>query len=323
MGNHYIKFYVEYNKLLDYLLNLGAKRVNFFIDIPSVARGLYNKEVILYEINSYIESQTVSNSLITELKEWLGKMWDIYAKHFNKIFFVLFYDDGVCQQNKAISRLYKKRRTVSPHITIVKDEELEIFRHIKKYYYELIESEFEIDNASTVFYWREYEADVVPHFCIKYSLFESDNPDTINVMFSVDKDLLQTCKFENTIQCAARYTPSQRKLDFNIYNRDNAFAYIYKKFKPGILKADHIPLCLSIAGDAADDIDGVKGYGIAKAAELIQKANLPPILNPNEKQKYPKVIQDNWELINFNFKLISFDEQLTRMKGFLRKYISS
>ena len=99
----------------------------------------------------------------------------------------------------------------------------------------------------------------------------------------------------------------------NIYSDYDAISYIYDKFKPGILTAKYIPLILSIAGDSADNIVGIKGLGPAKTIKLIQNHNLPP--TPWEIKQYdniPDIISNNIDLIERNYRVISFEEQIKR-----------
>jgi hypothetical protein len=200
-----------------------------------------------------------------------------------------------------------KKEEISHQLTYEEEEEYKnTFRIIKKYYFSEIVTKFNIKGLSKIIYMQDYETDFIPYYFLKYK-FESD--DALNIILSMDKDLLQCCKFKNTFQVTTNYLPSQSKIITNIYDDRNAISYIYDSFKPGILTAEYIPLILSISGDKADGIPGVPGIGYANAIKLIMKTGmLPeyPINVPSELENYKEKIQNN-------YKMISFDEQISRL----------
>lgn len=314
-----MKRYIKYQipNLLNILERLCKSRIIFFIDLQSIAKGLYKKDNIFFELKYYIENNTVSNCLLDEYKKFLNELWLKY-KIF-KPFFVTFYDDGKNEQNALIHSDYKGGRSLLNDI-IQDDEELKLFYQIKKYYYIKIKEHF-TNNSGKVFYLKNYESDMIPYHCISKNLFNSKNSDCLNVILSCDKDLLQCCEFNNTIQCTNRFYSSKesdKRLKIELYDFKNAISYLYEGFKPGNLTAKHIPILLSISGDKADKISGIKGLGYAKAIRLLENHNIPDNLDDlrrlNFEGKLPKMISENFKIIERNIKLISFTEQLSRTK---------
>lgn len=203
----YFKFQVPYGNIHQVLQNGNYKRVIFHIDLPSIARGFYNTDVIHLELANYVESfnmhqltgQPVENPKIM-FDEAAVFMNNLYTRFSNySPYFIVFYDDGKCKQNKVIWNGYKADRISGLSKILTEDAEREVFRCIKDYYYSEFVSKFTIPNVSKVLYWKEYEADLIPHFIIKYQLLDSHNPETLNVILSTDKDLLQTCVFKNVL----------------------------------------------------------------------------------------------------------------------------
>jgi len=313
MRNKYIKIAIPYNKIIDILKNQKFKRIIFYIDLQSIAKGLYQKNNIFFEINYYINNGKPSKQLLIEYKNLLNRIYKICK--FYSPFFITFYDDGINQQNTTISSNYKGGRSTFSDF-LENDDDIKLFKKIKKNYFLQIEQYFNKPNLSKVYYLKEYESDLIPYYVIKNDLFNSKQPTTLNVILSNDKDLLQTCKFKNTIQVTNRFFPSKlgkKQLGMDIYNNKTAIQYIYKNFKIGNLTAEYIPLLLSLIGDKADKILGLKGVGPAKAIKLIETYDLPPeIYELKQHSNLPKIISENLDLIIQNYQLISFDEQLQR-----------
>ncbi|HQF36486.1 MAG TPA: hypothetical protein PLL26_02485 [Candidatus Dojkabacteria bacterium] len=315
---YYIKYALKYSLILEILQKLNKKRINFFIDLQSIAKGFYNKDVILVELGRYATDGKVSEILIEELRDFLNGLYFQFKTY--DPFFVLAYDDGYCQQQKIIDSSYKTGRSTL-NLIMDNNNDIELFRQIKQYYYQKIEQMFTKKNLSKVYYLREYESDLIPQYCITNGLFDSDQADILNVILSVDKDLLQCCKYNNTIQCVTSFHQSQNKnkggyqIQFDAYDNENAISYINKKFKRGILTAEYIPMILAIGGDKADAIPGIHGIGPTKSIELIINYSIPPSAEELKWKinQMPDIIKNNIDMIVRNYKLISFDEQLKRI----------
>jgi len=315
---YYIKYQIKYSLIYEILQKLNKKRINFFIDLQSIAKGFYNRDVVLIEIGRYATEGKVSEILINELKDFLNGLF-MQFKMFDP-FFVISYDDGYCAQQKVIEPSYKSGRSTL-NLIMDNDQEVELFRQVKKYYYHKIEKDFTKKDLSKVYYLREYESDLIPHYCIVNDMYDSGQDDVLNVILSVDKDLLQICRFTNTIQCVTSFVkkPDSNKSGFEIkfdaYDNENAISYINKKFKRGILTAEYIPMILAIGGDKADNVSGLRGIGPTKSIDLIVNYSIPPTVEQLKWKldKMPDLIRDNINMIEKNYKLISFEEQLKRI----------
>jgi len=167
-------------------------------------------------------------------------------------------------------------------------------------------------DLSKVYYLREYESDLIPYYCIKNGIFDSDQDDVLNVILSIDKDLLQVCEFTNTIQCITSFVkdPTNRRFNikFDIFDRDNAIQYINKKFKRGILTAGYIPMILSLSGDKADNIPSIskapynpnnEKVGGTRAIDMIINYSIPASVYELKwcLDKMPDIIKNNFEFI--------------------------
>lgn len=309
---YYLKYAMKYELIHNILQKTHKKKINIYMDILSICRGFYNKDVVFTEIRHYMQNQKPSNILIEELRQFMNNLYTIFNQY--DPFFILFYDDGYCSQNKSIFSAYKSG--ISTLELILEDEYVELFREIKKYYFNTIPTYLEKQDHSKIFYLKEYESDLIPHYCIDNDLYDSKSSDILNIILSVDKDLMQTAKFNNTVVCATTFLPKDRKIHFGMYDNQNAISYFYKDFKIGILDANYIPLLLSLIGDKSDNIPKIeKGLGIVKAYNLIVNNNIPhDIIDIKLNiKKLPDIIQNNITDIERNYNLISFDQQIKRL----------
>ena len=310
----YVKSAIPYGLIDQILWNTKRSKLIFHIDLQSISRGLYNKNNVFYEINHYMQNNEPSDKYINEYREFLNNLF-LRFKFYNP-FFVTFYDDGHNSQNVSISNSYKGGRSKLSNI-IEEDEELMLYRRIKKRYFEEIEKKCTIENIGKVYYLREYESDLIPFYIITNNYFQSGENSTLNVILSNDKDLLQCCQFNNTVQITNTFIPDERgysRLRMECWDNNNAVTYIYRKFRKGSITSKDIPLILALSGDKADQIDGIKGIGPKKAINLIENFEIPsdPTELENKLEDMPKVIKDNIDMVVKNIKMISFKEQIKR-----------
>ncbi len=307
----YFKYRIPYELLYNKINSSQVKvqQINFFIDLPSIARGLYNKYTISHEINTYLETKQMPTLMIDELRVFLNNLYSKF-KYYNPKF-IIFFDNGKSIQTKSLDSDYKADRS-SAYNKILEDEEREIHRAIKNYYFSKIEEDFHKPGLCAVIYDKQYEMDCLAYYVISKNHCNSQSQSTLNFIFSTDKDLLQTCEFENTFQATSIYVKKQIKMD--LWDKHNCIKYIYPKFLTGILTAKHIPLLLAIAGDKADNIKNITaGMGIAHAVEVVSNGGVPPIFTENyilppKLEPYKKKILDNLKLTSFELQIQRIQE---------------
>lgn len=320
LETQYLKYQIPYSGIYNLINNQNYKNINFFIDLPSISRGFYNRTVIHDEINRYLEEQTLPTLFIDESKTFYNNLYQKFQKYNPK--FITFYDSGKCQQNTTISSTYKATR-ISSDALLLDDSETILFKKIRQYYQQIFPEHFNKPKVSAVITNDIYELDLIPYLFLKENWIGCNNKNTLNIILSTDKDLLQCCQFLNTIQVATLYSKKQRRLLFYILNNENAISYIYKKFKIGLLTAKHIALLLALTGDKADNISGIKGVGPAKACNLLIKYKQQFDVEIHEHISWPSELQSFAKQIVKNYRLISFEEQLKRIPKHVQSDIQS
>jgi 5'-3' exonuclease len=306
--SNYLKYRIPYNLINEALKSY--KNLVIFLDLNSIARGFYNRDVILSELNNYVESKQLPTLLIKELKEFLNNLHSSY-KQFNPKF-CIFYDLGFNEQNKSVSNSYKINRTNETKTYLIDDEERALYYQIKQYYFEEINKQFNIKGLCKVVFLDKYESDFVPFYFINKYDFTKD-PNTMNLILSVDKDLLQCCQLPNTYQAISVYLKSESRIESVLYNDVNAVKYLSKTFQPdNFITSKYVPLILALAGDKSDGIDGIKkGLGFVSVIKMIKLYNLPPDFNST--QTLPNDISPYKLNIQTNLSLTSFERQISRI----------
>jgi DNA polymerase-1 len=130
-----------------------------------------------------------------------------------------------------------------------------------------------------------YQLNFVTDICSKLNIamdyhsdFEADdligsyvkkNPNHEKIIFTSDKDLSQLLQYPNTRM-------------YNPFSSEEITAdFIYKKFG---VSPEQIPLFLALCGDSADNIPGIEGVGVKRAAQIINSG-----MSIGEfPEKYPK-----------------------------------
>jgi len=282
-----------------------------YLDLAGISKGFYSSSVIRMETANYAETRNMPTTYFTELKQFLTTLYQKFSAYSPK--FVLVFDGGQCQQNVGVDNTYKADRRSSDAAKkfLVEEEVLAVFKLIKSYYYSRLEEMFSIPNYCYVIDLKEYESDLIPHYIRSKGLLNSDNPKTCNLMVALDKDLLQTCEYDNVYQATSIYRKTKRILDMRVYDNDTAIEYIYAKFKRGILTAKYVSTILAISGDKADNLNGIKGYGPAKAINIIMRDRMSHELTKD--CKLPSELEPYRDQLIKNYKMVSFKEQISRL----------
>jgi len=302
--NWFIRYYFQLKPIYKLLQEKSANKVTFFIDIQNISRGLYSTKTLEYFY--YNSDDKLYFEEIIKYINWINKSFKKYDPYI-----VIFADEGDSKYHRELNSEYKlnRRDTFTSGSDLTTNDLLNVLIRIKRITYRyLFDIQNQLENLSFI-YLSSIETDFIPHYIISNNYLETREPDNINILLSIDKDLLQTTKFDNTYQLIIKYSNKTKKSFTHLYDRYNAYKYLIKdedKNKKYEITAEYIPLILAISGDSSDNIKGIKGYGYKKAIKLIKETGLKPDLS-NIDEIENNIIKQNKMLILRNYKLTSFD----------------
>lgn len=286
-------------------------KIVFHIDLPGVSRGYYTLNTIMPDIKKAsigVLSTSLYKNLATVL-DYLEMQATVPCK------FVINYDINGSAYNKSIDPRYKSNR-VNQSLTDLSDYQVDLMIAMKKQTFLGLHRFFNIPGKCSVVGLRGYEADIVPDIIIG----QMDEPRTLSIIIAIDKDLTQTCRYDNTIMYRSmmRHKSTMRKnpalsLWVNtIIDNDNAMEFVSESVKGAGLTSNYIPHLLSLSGDSADSVPNIcKGIGKSTAVKLIHQNismyGLPDQIE-DDTQLIP-IISDHIDRFKLSMNLTSFHVQ--------------
>ena len=305
-----------------------ATSINVFLDLKNALGLLYVKNVAenLLEITNNTDKP---NSMI--FLSWLDFVmfhYDYAIKNKIPIKIVTYADVGEYQYHKAIYKEYKSNRSVTKKRTNSDLCESEDFHKI------VLSNIETIMNASKKFYNTKgvylsfCESDFVPEYYIsKY--FTDDK--YLNIIYSSDRDYVQTLRFHNTVQFMKKSNHTRSFIDYtnwtNIILDTESKQHRYDEaFKD--LKVDNYIFMKSIMGDIGDGIPGVGGIGPIKAASYINEIqnntnfnSIEQVLkyaadhreDPSTIGTWSKAVEEKKDVVYRNYRLMSFKELIDNL----------
>jgi len=310
--NKYLKYQIKYNDIYAEL-NKGYTDMIIYIDTAGIAKGFYSTSTIKFEVTQYMQNpEALPTTFLNELQEYLKMLYTKFQRYNPK--FVLFHDQGVCKQNSDIDSTYKadRRAATSSQRFLVEEETMRVFKLLKSYYYDAIIENFNIPNYCYAIDLEDYESDLIPHLIRSKGWLNSSSARTFNLVLALDKDLIQTCRYNNVRMAASIYHKAKRRLDMDLLDNETGLKYIYPKFLRGILDCNHLSIVLSMMGDKADNIKGISQCGPARAIKLAQ-LHFKDVYEFDSNTTFPSELVKHRDMLIRNFKMISFDEQISRL----------
>ena len=331
--NYIVNYFFKIKPILEFIEKNNFSKINFFIDFLSVSRGIYNSKILSSTIISENENLWFKETI--NFINWLKKYFEKFEP-----FFIIFSDEGIYSYHLKKYPEYKSNRSEIGYLTVDKTFTLDLKNSVQilkkitflKFY------EFMEKSADFVFIkLKDEESDIVPFVFYKNDFLETAVPDTLNIILSTDKDLLQNLKFKNFIQIIRK--KEKGKFITEIFNFKNSIYYLVGKNRKEKLEkfyentAEFISYFLAIGGDKSDGISGVPKIGYKTLySEIIkffknnennfsEKINLEFFL---ELPKIKRIIFENpkiKKLILKNFELVDFGEIYKNIGEKLRKEI--
>lgn len=320
--SQFFSYYPKY-EYLDKLLSLNPKKhLNLFIDVKGCSPALFSEWAVKYIIQDSKTSRHINMSYFAGVIEFIA--WHILycQKRDLTVDFHFFMEQGRSVYHTSIYKEYKSNRILSDFFGLDLQDQ-EYFKKVIDMNYNLLEYTInKIPHCS--FYKIKYvEADFMPWYLLEYLIPKEEQLESINLIYTRDKDMLQCLKFPNTYQ----YYRAQWKETTSLVTPKSLLRHWAKLDENCIIDrvAEWFPLFLSMLGDNGDSIPGIKGIGyktiIKSINEIISVYGGDPdkmydiVMNGkdvlSESFQYQKTVTSrklfgNHQILQRNLKLISF-----------------
>lgn len=274
-----ITYTFDKNDKLINQINNKFDEINIFIDLKNIYRTLYIKNVSEEICNNIQSKHFIFQGVLYYVVYWKN----IFKNKKIRIFFT--NDINKSMYHKEVVPEYKSKRCFDNTD----------FEKIKLENFKLCEEFFKNIKDVWFFNLENIESDFLSYYLIKNKLkFENDN--YLNLMCSLDKDLLQCCLLKRTLLF-------YRNGDYKILiNQKNIYKHYFKdkndQYKNIFDKSDpnNIDIVMSIIGDTIDEIKGVKNIAKKKMLRLLDNKDF--IKSVGDKK-------DIFERINSTSKLLN------------------
>ena len=237
---------------------LENKSARIFLDVRGMFINIHDAEGNRMLVEDFDRNgHLYSNKIINIINNWSNyfRSKNIDCK------FVLFAEtgDSVWHEN-LLENGYKIDRKTRRAKSIPEQERNKGSLYIKNELNNLAKTFNMLGTNVAVILSNQLEIDLAPHFIIKHV---DINPDHYyNIIFTKDKDIAQTID-ENTIIVRKKV-----RGDYELIDKENA----YKMLKlDKEIDIQLFSIALSILGDAADSIPGIKGCGEKSVSKFLHE----------------------------------------------------
>lgn len=263
-SSQFFSYYPKY-EYLDNLLSVTKKKhINLYVDVKGCSPALYQDWGVHHVINYSKTSRHISMHPFCGILYFIAFHKLYAAKRGISITFYFFMEQGRSKYHLKIYDQYKSNRDISNFFGLDLADR-EYFLKILDKNYDLCE--YVINKIpSCYFYKLKYcEADFMPWYLMKYIC--DDIEDSLNIIYSRDKDMHQCLSFSNSYQ----YYKAQYADKSCFINEKNCFEHWFKTECSANIPdiADWFPLFLSMVGDSGDAIPGIKGIGPKSITKFI------------------------------------------------------
>ena len=317
-----LAYYPKYVYFDDLLSKNPQNRINIFVDLKGCATGLYQEWCVRNIINSSETDKHLNLDIFSAVLYFIAfhKKYAIKRNIQMNIYF--FMEQGRSKYHLNIHSKYKENRHNSDFFNLDLASREKFFSILDKNYNLCEYVVNKIPNCS--FYCLKYcEADFIPWYLMKYKIPNDVLNNSLNIVYSRDKDMLQCLEFKNSYQFyKAAYGD---KTEF--VTEDKLFNHFIKDPSLSPIKdaAKWFPLVLSLCGDTSDNVPGIRGLGpkvVYKNMDIITKAfNNDPDLMYSRTLNGDNILRESWEysstttlskifgnpdIVKRNMKLVSY-----------------
>ena len=285
--------------------------LNLYIDVRSVTPNFFDEKQMKMIINDPESMEVYIVQSIYNFLKFVNYHISLAFKFNLWPRFFFFCDIGESVFHKQINKDYKANRG-SP--IILSEDEYKRAKNLVNGFLQSIKRYF-MEVPFLYYIFLEFiETDFIPYYIMKKFNFTDKD---VHVIMSRDKDLAQCLDVRDD---AYQFFLDSRS-GKTLLSEDDAVKFHFKTDIEG-LKPRWIPLILSIAGDASDNVIGIKGIGYKRAVKILDEykdilennnfKNVDLICENQDKvskstQKLVKSIEENRDLVVTNLKLTDFD----------------
>ena len=324
-----ISCYPKYSELDTLLNNYGkAKTLNIFLDLKNSLGLLYVKNFAENMLGVSENTGKPNSMIFLSWLDWISYHYRYCMQKGIDFHIHTFADVGEYQYHKSIYKEYKSKRSITKKRTtsdICDNEDLHkvVLKNIET-----------VMKASRKFYhtYGTYlsfcESDFVPEYYIKNRYSDESN---LNIIYSSDRDMIQTLKYPNTVLFMRKSNGTKEYLNYKnwtktILENHTKNDRLKEAFKD--LKVENYVFMKSIMGDIGDDISGVGGLGPIKAAGYVAEvqkdidlANINQLMEYADKHKddpstlgtWSSTINEKKDILYRNYRLVSFEELMQNL----------
>jgi len=259
--NQVIPYYPTYADLDSVVSSSNFKEIRLFVDVKNISTGMYSGHVV-EDIVEMSSGRFVCSVIFSALLSFVA-FHRVYAmKRSLNIKMYFFMESGQSFFHTNILPSYKAERKLSPLGNLTTEGMLDYFRIVRK---NLELSEFVLSKIKGISFIRlvNLEADFVPYYTIRY--LSEPSKDVLNIIYSTDKDLLQTLTIpdHNVVQFF-------RTLKKKMFITKDQVMPLVMNIKSSAVDPQFAPLAQAIMGDPSDGVPGFYGIGGSRCNKILE-----------------------------------------------------
>lgn len=259
MSNSQLFSYYPKYEYLDKLLSINPKdTINIFVDVKGCSPALYQEWAVRGIIEKSKDGRSLDLSYFSAILDFIAFHKKYARKRGITIKFHFFMEQGDSQYHMALLPTYKDNRCSD--FFDLDESSKELLHKVLDKNYEL--AEYTCNKIPDVAFYklRFLEADFIPYYLLKYVIPDIDVVNSLNLIYTKDKDMHQCLSLPNTYQYYRGSSDPKdhlmidEKIMLNRWARTDDAIYFR-----GI--SEWFPLLLAMVGDAADNIPGIERVG--------------------------------------------------------------
>ena len=309
----YISYYPTYAELDEVIDRYKPKRVNIFVDLKNCISGVYLDEAAKTMLLAHDNSKQPPSDIFQSWLDFVAFHYKYMYERTVNLHLYTFADTGQSQYHDEIYKDYKASRSITNYKTLSMLEKDAVKNITKKNIEVIIKSARKLHNSYGI-YLSYCESDFCPHYYIEKHY---NDPSILNIIYSSDRDMLQTLIFDNTIQFYRKNKENKMWIDKNNWKEKLKIEDSYN------IPIENYVFMKSIMGDTGDDIPGVKGIGPKSVIKYVNdvsitnldflKEHIDTLSKKDSKDKKAVRILESWDEVIRNYKLVSFDALIKKI----------